>query len=215
MIATEQQTLQALPRAGRVGTSSPRRGAQLLYHRPDLQIVPLRGNVETRLEHALSRKLDAVVLAWAGLQRLGLEKFVTERLAPPRFLPAVGQGALGIECRCDDLPTLALLKHLDDSVARRAVLAERAALAGLEGGCNLPMAAWGRDIVDEQPEPSRPLLALSAAVFEPSGRDRIEVTLRGPRDDPDNLGRRVAQALRSLGAEALLKSKLDSIIMSG
>ena len=103
-----------LPTAARIGTSSPRRRAQLLYLRPDLEIVTLRGNVETRLNHALQGHLDAVVLAWAGLRRLGLEQHITQRLGPPEFLPAVGQGALGIECRRDASAILALLEPLDD-----------------------------------------------------------------------------------------------------
>ena len=147
-----------LARGARVGTSSPRRRAQLLYRRPDLEVVTLRGNVETRLNQALEGRLDAVVLAWAGLKRLGLEGHVTHRLEPPEFLPAVGQGALGIECRRDDAAVLALLQPLDDPATHRAVRAERAALAELEGGCIIPMAAWARDVEgDESAMPDRPM----------------------------------------------------------
>jgi hydroxymethylbilane synthase len=205
VIAPEHSTIGALPPGARVGTSSPRRRAQVLFLRPDLEVVALRGNVETRLNQALQGRLDAVVLAWAGLKRLGLEGHVTQRLEPPDFLPAVGQGALGIECRREDAAVLALLEPLDDPAARRAVRAERAALAGLEGGCIIPMAAWARDVEDDGGEPNGPALVLDAAVFDPDGRDRVAVRLRGPRDDPDDLGRRAAQALRDQGAEALLK----------
>ena len=102
LIAPGFKTLEALPGAARVGTSSPRRRAQLLFLRPDVGIISLRGNVETRLRHALQGELDGVVLACAGLQRLGLGHHITQRLEPPGFLPAVGQGALGLECRRDD-----------------------------------------------------------------------------------------------------------------
>ena len=205
LIAPRYQTLKGLPQAARVGTSSPRRRAQLLYLRPDLRIVALRGNVETRLDQALKDHLDAVVLAQAGLRRLGLEQYVTEHLGPPGFLPAVGQGALAVECRRDDLPLVTLLKPLDDPGTRRAVFAERAALAGLEGGCSLPMAAWGREIKEDEADRTGSILALAAAVFDPDGRDRVDVILHGPYDDPESLGHRVAQSLRDRGADTLLK----------
>ena len=154
LIAPEYQTIEGLPQGARVGTGSPRRRAQLLFLRPDLQVISLRGNVETRLNQALDGRLDAVMLAWAGLHRLGLERHVTQRLDPSEFLPAVGQGALGIECRRDDAATIELCSsRLDDPVTRRAVLAERAALAALEGGCTLPMAAWARDVEGDETDP--------------------------------------------------------------
>jgi hydroxymethylbilane synthase len=209
LIAPGYRTLDALPAGARVGTSSPRRRAQLLYRRPDLEVVTLRGNIETRLNQALEGRLDAVVLAWAGLKRLGLEGHVTHRLEPPAFLPAVGQGALGIECRRGDEDVLALLQPLDDPATHRAVRAERAALAELEGGCIIPMAAWARDVEEDEsegrPDGSGSMLAIDAVVFEPDGRERVAASLRGPRDDPDGLGRRAAPALRDRGAEPLLK----------
>jgi hydroxymethylbilane synthase len=204
LVAPGYQTLDALPRGARVGTGSPRRRAQLLFVRADLAIVALRGNVETRLNQALQGRLEAVVLAWAGLKRLGLHGHVTQRLEPPRFLPAVGQGALGIECQRDDAAILALVEPLDDPATRRAVRAERAALAALEGGCTIPMGAWGRDVEEHEREPEGLSLALDAAVFDLDGKDRVAVALRGSRDDPDGLGRRAAQALRDQGAEPLL-----------
>jgi len=210
LIAPRYQTLEALPVAARVGTGSPRRRAQLLFLRPDLEVVTLRGNVETRLNRALEGWLDAVVLAWAGLLRLGLERHVTQRLDPPGFLPAVGQGALGIECRRDDAAVLALFKPLDDAAAHRAIRAERTALAELEGGCNLPMAAWARDVENDQAGHEGPVLALDAAVFHPDGHHRVMVTLHGPRDDPDGLGRRAAFALRDRGAIPLLERARSS-----
>jgi hydroxymethylbilane synthase len=208
LIAPLHRTLDALPAGAKVGTSSPRRRAQLLFRRPDLEVVTLRGNVETRLNQALDGRLDAVVLAWAGLHRLGLDGHVTHRLEPPEFLPAVGQGALGIECRRDDADVLTILQALDDPATHRAVRAERAALAELEGGCIIPMAAWARDVEGDEGDGlspgATPALAIDAVVLDPDGRERVAVGLRGPRDDPDGLGRRAAQVLRDRGAEPLL-----------
>jgi hydroxymethylbilane synthase len=197
LIAPVHRTLDALPPGARVGTGSLRRRAQLLHLRPELDVVGVRGNVETRLNQAIDGRLDAVLLAEAGLHRLGLGHHVTHRLGPPGFLPAVGQGALGIECRADDGPTRALLAPLDDPQTHRAVLAERRTLAELEGGCLIPLAAWARETTEG--------LTLDAAVYDPDGRERVATTASGPRDDPEDLGRRVAQELRRLGAERLLQ----------
>jgi hydroxymethylbilane synthase len=210
VIASQYQTIQDLPPAARVGTGSPRRRAQLLFLRPDLEVRSIRGNVETRLNYALEGRLDAIILAWAGLYRLGLERHVTQRLDPFKFLPAVGQGALGIECRRDDLATLSLLKRLDDPVTHRAVVAERAALATLEGGCTLPMAAWARDIEGDKSASEVPALAINAAVFDPDGCACVAVILHGPRAEPDSLGRRAGQALLDQGATPLLRPKAST-----
>ena len=202
LIAPVHLSLAALPPGARVGTGSIRRRAQLLFKRPDLEVTTIRGNVETRLNQALEGKLDAVMLASAGLRRLGLEARATERLGPPDFLPAVGQGALGIECRRDDSTTRGLLAALDDPDAHRAVVAERRALAELEGGCMIPMAAWGRRSEDENGR--EPRLLLDAVVLDADGKRRVVSSLEGPLDDPEALGLRVAQALREAGAEPLL-----------
>ncbi len=204
LIAPQHQRLQALPAAARVGTSSPRRRAQLLYLRPDLEVVTLRGNVETRLNAVLQGQLEAVVLASAGLRRLGLERQITQRLGPPEFLPAVGQGALGIECRRDASAVLALLEPLDDPASRRAVQAERAALARLQGGCALPVAAWARDVDAGEPTSDGATLAIDISVFDPDGCDCVSISLRGPSNDPDGLGCRAVQLLRIRGADVLL-----------
>ena len=207
LIAPEYRTLEGLPTGARVGTGSPRRRAQLLFLRPDLEIVSIRGNVETRLNQALDGQLDAVLLASAGLRRLGLERYVTQRLAPPAFLPAVGQGALGIECRRDDVATRAVIELLDDSVTHRAVQAERATLATLEGGCTLPMAAWARDVPDNRTGHGGQLLALDAIVFELNGRDRVSVALQGAQADPDELGHAPLLALLEQGATLFLEPR--------
>jgi len=205
LIALTHRTLQDLPTGARVGTSSLRRRAQLLYLHPDLNVVTIRGNVETRLNQALESKLDAVVLAWAGLHRLGLERYVTQRLEPPAFLPAVGQGALGIECRRDDTRTRHLLTPLNNPATHRAIVAERTVLAELEGGCIVPIAAWARDNHYTRGMNDAGLLALDAAVFDPDGQARISAAETGPLDAPQDLGVRVAQALRAQGAEPLLQ----------
>jgi hydroxymethylbilane synthase len=203
LVAPRFHTLEALPDGATVGTGSLRRRAQLLHLRPGLNVVGVRGNVETRLKQALSGTLDAVVLAESGLRRLGLELHVTEQLGPPRFLPAPGQGALGIECRVNDAKTVALLAPLDHLATRRAVVAERTLLAELEGGCMIPLGAWGREV--EVGEVAPHSLALDAAVFSPDGQSRAFATATGPLDNPEDLGRRLAEALRQQGAEALLK----------
>ena len=197
LIAPGFGTLAALPAGARVGTGSLRRRAMILHVRPDLVVEGVRGNVETRLNLAREGGLDGVILAEAGLRRLGLEGRVTERLGPPGFLPAVGQGALGIECRGDDGETRELLGALDDGGTHRAVVAERRTLAELEGGCMIPLGAWAREEGGG--------LMLDAAVYGPEGRERVFASLGGDVDDPDGLGRKVAEALRGGGALKLLE----------
>lgn len=196
LIAPRHGALEALPRGATIGTGSLRRRAQLLHLRPDLNVAGIRGNVETRLRQAVDGPLDGVVLAEAGLRRLGLERHVTDRLSPPRFLPAVGQGALGIECRAEDRATRELLSGLNAPDVMAAVRAERRVLAELEGGCMIPLAAWGR-LKDSA-------LILTAAVFDPDGREACRAEAVGSPEDPDALGRDVARILRSEGAERLL-----------
>ena len=154
-----------LPSGAIVGTSSLRRRSQALHRRPDLKLVNLRGNVETRLRKLKEQNLDAIILAQAGLRRLGLESAITELLDPRWMLPAVGQGALGLECRTDDAATLGLLEQLNHLPTRQAVLAERALLRGLGGGCLVPMGAIARVEGSE--------LLLRGAVLSPDGRQRI------------------------------------------
>ncbi len=199
LIAPVHRTLEGLPEGARVGTSSLRRRALLLNLRPDLKVENLRGNVETRLNAAREGRLDAVILAEAGLRRLGLVEHVTQRLGAPKFLPAVGQGALGIECRAEDRSIIELLAKLDDSETRLAVVSERALLAELGGGCSVPLGAWGRVESGGQ-------LRLDAAVLDPDGRSRLDASGCGSVEHPEGLGRRVAQTLREMGADRLLAS---------
>lgn len=187
--------LAELRSGARVGTGSPRRAAQLLALRPDLTVVEIRGNVETRLRRTAD-DLDAVVLAAAGLRRLGLADRITELLAPPAFLPAPAQGALAVECR-DDAPAelLVALATLDDPGSRLAAMAERAVLAGLQAGCAAPVAAYA--------EAAGGRLELSAVVVATDGTRRIEQAGSTVAVDPDGataLGAEIAERLLAAGA---------------
>lgn len=190
-----------LPQGATIGTGSPRRRAQLLHHRPDLQLVDVRGNVDTRLRKVHEGQFDALVLAQAGLERLGLAAAITEVLAGGAILlPAVGQGALGLETRCDDAPLRDALAALDHRDSHQAVLAERAMLAALRGGCMAPVAAWARI------EQGRLLLA--GRVVGVDGRVRCDVELEAAPDAAVDaavdLGRRVAERLLAEGAGELI-----------
>src|SRR5262249_6839306 len=192
LVSRRHARFDALPPGAVVATSSLRRRAQLLHRRPDLCLVNIRGNVETRLRKLDEQGLDALVLAQAGLVRLGLDAHVTEILDPSWMLPAVGQGALGLECRSDDSPTRALLRQLDDFATRQAVLAERAFLRAMGGGCQVPMGAVATV--------SGGSLALRAVVLRPDGSMRLEAASAGAIDDAERLGEAVAQKLRDQGA---------------
>ena len=144
LVSDRFSSLDALPPGAVVGTGSLRRRAQLLHHRNDLEMRDIRGNVDTRLRKLREGQFEAIILAQAGLERLGFTQHITQVLPLSLMLPAVGQGALGIETREDDAATRATLAFLDHAPARAAVLAERAMLAALHGGCLAPIAAWGR-----------------------------------------------------------------------
>jgi hydroxymethylbilane synthase len=178
-----------------LATSSLRRGAQALHRRPDLRVTDIRGNVETRLRKLQEGGLDGIILAEAGLLRLGLAAAVTEVLDPAWMLPAVGQGALGLECRADDEATLTLLRRLNHVPTERAALAERALLRALGGGCQVPLGAVSRLEADG--------LSLRGAVVSPDGRRRVEAEASGSADDPKAVGRRVADLLLARGAGRL------------
>ena len=149
-----------------MGTSSLRRQSQLLHARSDLRILELRGNVDTRIEKLKRGDYDAIVLAKAGLDRLGLSGNISEVLPQDVSLPAAGQGAIGIEARAGDAATLRCLAPLEDAETRSGVTAERAALAGLEGGCQVPIGAWGRI--------ENGKLLLDVAVLSPDGTQRMK-----------------------------------------
>jgi hydroxymethylbilane synthase len=197
LISGEAFTLGSLPENGVVGTSSLRRAAQLRAARPDLKTQSLRGNVDTRLRKALDGQYDAIVLAGAGLTRLGLDKHVTEWLALDVMLPAPGQGALAVQCRTDDQDTLDLLATLEDKVTRLAVTAERAFLNGLGGGCAVPVAAYASvmDAVLLQ-------INLTGLVISEDGQQAIKVA--GAGADPSKLGQDLARRALEQGADQIL-----------
>ncbi len=185
-----------LPQGAAVGTSSLRRSAQLLALRPDLHMRSLRGNVDTRVRKALAEEMQAVVLAGAGLTRLGLEGHVTEWLALDVMLPAPGQGALAVQCRAADQKTLQLLAALEDAATRRAVTAERAFLSGLGGGCAVPVAAYA------SAEARTSQLDLTGLVIAEDGKKAIKVTGQG--SDEEQLGQKLAQEAIRQGADQIL-----------
>ena len=187
--------LATLPQGASVGTSSLRRAAQLLSLRPDLRTESLRGNVDTRVHKALDGQYDAIILAGAGLTRLGLEKNVTEWLSLDVMLPAPGQGALAVQCRADDQTTLNLLAALDDDSTRKAVTAERAFLSGLGGGCAVPVAAHAT--VKAQ------TISLTGLVISEDGKKIVKVT--GDGNDALALGKRLADKAIVQGAGDILK----------
>lgn len=195
LISARGYTLQTLPEGAVVGTSSLRRSAQVLALRPDLAIRSLRGNVDTRLNKALQGQYDAIILAGAGLSRLGLGDAITQWLDLETMLPAPGQGALAVQCRKNDCATLELLGSLEDSASRSAVEAERSFLQGLGGGCSLPVAAYAFG--------SGPI-HLTGRAASLDGKRIIQVS--GEGEDPAELGNRLAREALNKGAAAILRS---------
>jgi len=189
--------LAALPRGARVGTSSLRRQAQLRRARPDVEVRELRGNVDTRLRRVEEGTLDATVLAYAGLRRLKLDGRVTEILPPDVMLPAVGQGALAVETREEDRETRECLAAFEHAETRAAVTAERAVLAKLEGGCQVPLGAWGRVEGDR--------LVLDACVCAVDGGEVVRDRAEGSPEQPEELGRALGEKLLAAGADRLLR----------
>jgi len=196
LIARGTESLDTLPKSARLGTGSLRRQAQVRHARPDLQVESVRGNVDTRVRKLDEGQFDAIVLAEAGLKRLGLSGRISQVLPPDRMLPAVGQGALGIECRGDDASTLAALWSLDDADSHAAVLAERTLLARLRGGCLAPIGALAR--IDNG------RLHLTAVVLNPEGVRRVAASDESTAADAISLGCRVADDLLAQGAAELI-----------
>lgn len=187
-----------LPRGARLGTSALRRQAQLRHARPDLQLVSLRGNVETRLRKMQEEKLDGIVLAAAGLKRLELGDRISEYLEPSVSLPAIGQGALGLECRADDVRTLQLiapLHHVDTAVA---VTAERAFLRRLNGGCQVPLASHAT-LAGHR-------LTLTGLVAEVDGSLLLKESIEAPREQAEAVGVQLAEWLLKRGADRILEA---------
>jgi hydroxymethylbilane synthase len=196
LIARRGLPLSDLGPSPRIGTSSLRRAAQLRHLRPDVVIIPLRGNLETRLRKLSEEGLDAIVLAAAGVKRLGMTDRITEYLTPERMLPAVGQGALCVETRVDDPAVTPLVAALDHAETRWAILAERAFLVRLEGGCQVPIAGYATL--------SGNRLSLTGMVADPQGETMIKDTLAGPVDQAQTIGLDLAEQLLAKGARAIL-----------
>jgi hydroxymethylbilane synthase len=197
LISGEQEPLDQLPQGARVGTSSLRRGAQLLHLRPDLNLISLRGNVDTRLNKLKKGDLQAIILATAGLNRMGLSNLITHTIPFHQLLPAVGQGALGLEVRRGDQKTIGLLEFLNHENTRTAVAAERAFLKTLEGGCQVPIAGFAQVNGDT--------LSFEGLVAELDGSKIFKETETGHRDQAEEMGIRVAKKLLASGGGDVLK----------
>ncbi|MGD0962843.1 MAG: hydroxymethylbilane synthase [Candidatus Acidiferrales bacterium] len=197
LISRNGQTLKQLPLGARVGTGSLRRQAQLRHHRADLQVLDLRGNVDTRLRKVAAGEFDAIILAAAGVTRLGVLDRASEIIPAEIMLPAVGQGALGIETREDDEETTKLVAALNDSETHACVTAERALLRELEGGCQVPLGAWARL--------EKGVLRLEACLLSPGGKECLRGESIGEAEDAEEIGNRLGKILRDDGAERILR----------
>ncbi|MEM7410656.1 MAG: hydroxymethylbilane synthase [Myxococcota bacterium] len=197
LVSERVDRLAALPEGARVGTGSVRRRAQLLRLRPDLEIVPLRGNVPTRLRRLNELELDAVILACAGLDRLELSDHIRERIEPEQLLPAVGQGALAVQSRRDD-PLSERLRVLHDRRSGAPLAAERACQAALGADCHVPLGVHGVWKGDA--------LWVRARLLSPDGKEAIERDIEGAATDAERLGARLADALVDAGGKALLEA---------
>ncbi len=195
-VSSQYGHLDALPQGARVGTSSLRRSAQLKALRPDLDVISLRGNVQTRLGKLDDGQFDAILLAAAGLKRLGLQQRIRYELPPEVCLPAVGQGAVGIECRADDAETAALLAPLNDTDTWDRVVAERAMNRRLEGGCQVPIAGYAELQGDQ--------LWLRALVASEDGQEVLRVEGHAGRGDAEALGIGLGDQLLAAGADRIL-----------
>jgi len=196
LVSRDSCSLDQLPKGSRVGTSSLRRQAQLLHYRLDLRIELLRGNLDTRLRKLHNGEYDAIVLAAAGLSRMGWSNKVTEYLPPEVSLPAIGQGALGLEGRRKDGFVQALVEKLEHSPTRTAVMAERALLERLEGGCQVPIAAHATVKGDT--------LIMDGLIASVDGRQLIRDTIQGPASEAQGLGMQLAEKLLAQGGDVIL-----------
>jgi hydroxymethylbilane synthase len=202
LVCRRAESVMDLPEQARIGTSSLRRKSQILHRWPKSQIVELRGNVGTRLKKLENEKLDAVIMAAAAMIRMGWTERVTHYFSPRELLPAAGQGAMGIETRAGDRETRELLDPLDHDESRIAVMAERAFLALLEGGCQVPMAAYAQ--VD------RGIINIEGLIASLDGKEIIRDKMSGPVHEPEKLGRNLAKALLEQGGDKILREVLAS-----
>ena len=191
------EALEALPAGARVGTSSLRRGAQLRYLRPDLELVSLRGNVRTRIEKLQATELDAIVLARAGLERLNLTERISFTFDPEQFIPAPAQGALAIQTRQDDEETVGVVRSIDDASARAVTSAERQVLITTQCGCHAPVGAYAECMDGE--------IVLRAFLSDVQGRTMLRRQVRGPMSQATQLGERIAVELLDAGGREILR----------
>ena len=198
LISRRKATLDRLARGAVVGTGSPRRAAQLIAMRPDLRITDIRGNVDTRIRKVRDREYDAVVLAAAGLARLGWSRRASQTFDPDEMLPAPGQGALAIQVRTEDIETFALALSVDDPDTRAAVEAERTFERRLGGGCHAAVAALG-EVIDDR-------LRLRGLVADPGGGQLVRGEFEGDVSDPESVGLMLAERLMEDGAASLLEA---------
>jgi hydroxymethylbilane synthase len=215
LVVRDGAKLADLPSGARIGTGSPRRAAQLSVLRTDITCVPIRGNANTRLAKVVNGELDAVVLAYAGLARIGHTDLVSERFEPDAMLPAPGQGALAVECRTDDAELAGLLAAVDHAPTRAAVAAERSLLAALEAGCSAPIGAYAVQSGQGRLHLEAVVLGVAAASFQPAVLDSAPSARRmmiRERDEADvaraaDLGRELAERMLGLGAAGLMRGE--------
>jgi hydroxymethylbilane synthase len=198
LVSNQYASLAELPASATVGTCSVRRTAQVLARRPDLHIKMIRGNIDTRVAKLERGEYDALIMAAAGLQRIGLQDHIREYFAPEIMLPSVGQGVMCIECRSDDYDTLELVKLLNDSDTAACVTAERALIIGLHGNCHSPIGAYAQ-IIDNK-------LYLKGLVANSDGTEMLKDEISGRPDDAERLGTELAKKLNYAGAANLLAS---------
>ncbi|MCR8984339.1 hydroxymethylbilane synthase [Brevibacillus laterosporus] len=204
LISKDGKTLDELKQGAVVGTSSLRRSSQLLHYRPDLIIKPIRGNIDTRIRKLEEEDFDAIILAAAGLKRVEWKGTITQYLDPQISLPAVGQGALAIECRTHDAEMMSLLQRFDHLETRYAVEAERAFLHKMEGSCQVPIGAYAEVQLDANQKPS---ISITGMVGSPDGNQMFKATLTG--DNPQALGENLAEELLRQGAREVLAKVLE------
>ena len=196
LISNRYSSIDELPQGARLGTSSLRRQCQIRARRPDLEVLDLRGNVNTRLRKLDDGEYDAIMLAAAGVKRMGWEDRITEFLPPDQFLPAIGQGAIGIEIRVDDDRVRSLVGELNDEQTATRIAAERALNEALQGGCQVPIAGYS--------EISHGVIVLRALVGRPDGSELVQGVISGKPEDAEELGKVLADDLLSRGAREIL-----------
>lgn len=198
LISKNMRKLAELPLGAVIGTSALRRKSQLLYHRPDLIIKDLRGNIDTRIKKLETEGLDAIILAAAGVERLGRQEIISEWLAPTLILPGVGQGSIGVEVRTDDEEIMNIVRTINDSDTEYCILSERALLRALEGGCQVPIGALA---LIEQGS-----VSLEAMIARTDGKELIRDSIRGTVERAEKLGEELAFRLKELGGEEILST---------